>query len=190
MQYKNVCVLCGSATGYNPVYSEKAVSLADNLAKRGCNLVYGAGAQGLMGIFARRMKSDGAYVIGITPKRFERINAENPIDIDEYHVVEDMHQRKSMMYSLSDAFIIFPGGIGTLDEMAEIMTWRQLGLHGKPVVIYNVNGYFNDFISFIKDMEDEGFYKFKDYYFVAEAEEQIFCYLDVFVRHRAKYEIA
>lgn len=190
MQYKNVCVFCGSATGYNPVYSEKAISLADNLAKRGCSLVYGAGSQGLMGIFASRMKSNGAYVIGITPKRFERINEEHPIDIDEYHVVDDMHQRKSMMYSLSDAFIIFPGGIGTLDEMAEIMTWRQLGLHGKPVVIYNVNGYFNDFISFIKDMEDEGFYKFKDYYFVAETEAQIFHYLDTFVRHRAKYEIA
>ena len=180
MKYKNVCIFCGSAPGKEKIYEEKAVKLSKELAKRHLNLIYGAGNQGLMGIFAKTMIEQGSYVIGITPKHFEKINEKNPLKIDEYHVVKDMHKRKAMMYEKSDAFIVFPGGIGTVDEMAEVLTWRQLGLHNKPVVIYNVNQYFENFLIFLDQMRKKGFAKMSDYYCIAKTQDEIFDYLDNF----------
>lgn len=174
MKYKNIAVFCGSSTGNNPNYEHKAKKLAERLSKEGCNLIYGAGSRGIMGIIAKTMKEHGSYVIGITPKRFEKSNKEHSLEIDECHLVKTMQERKIIMYDMADAFIIFPGGVGTLDETAEIISRKYLGFHGKPIVIYNIDGFYNGLEKLLETMAKNGFSKDMGYFkFVASLDEII-----------------
>lgn len=152
---KKICVFCGSSTGKNPVYSSLAVSLGEYLARNSVSLVYGGGDIGLMGLLSTTVMKCGGYVTGIIP---ELISSQIPHkNISELIVVKTMHERKALMYSMSDAFICLPGGIGTLEELLEVFTWLQLGYHSKPVLLLNINGFYNNLIRQFELMVEEGF---------------------------------
>jgi len=154
---KKICVFCGSSFGQNEEYRNKAKEMGKVIAAAGIDLVYGASNAGLMGEIARSVLENGGRAIGIIPKKiYEKVEH---IELSELHIVEGMHERKAMMYELSDAFIALPGGIGTIEELAEAFTWLQLGYHSKPIGILNVNGYYDQFIGFLDHMIHEGFIK-------------------------------
>lgn len=154
---KKICVFCGSSKGNNPVYSDYAEQLGKYLAEKNVGLVYGGGNIGLMGIISTAVMKNGGHVTGIIP---EKIHAMVPHEhITELFVVNDMHERKSMMYRLSDGFICLPGGIGSLDELLEVFTWLQIGYLIKPVCILNINGYYSNLLKQFETMIDEGFLK-------------------------------
>ncbi len=154
----NVCVFCGSGTGANPVYAEATKDLAFLLSQNKCSLVYGGGNIGLMGILADEMLKNSARVIGVIPDFLvQREVAHN--GLSELIVVTSMHERKKRMADLTDVFIALPGGIGTLDEMAEILTWKQLGLIRNPVGLLNTNRYFDPLIRQLEKMVEDGFLK-------------------------------
>ena len=142
-----VCVFCGSNPGGSEDYLAGAVALARELASRGIRIVYGGAHVGLMGAFADAGLAKGAEVIGVIPQHL--VDAEVAHDgLTELHVVTSMHERKALMAEMSDAFIALPGGIGTLEEFAEVTTWSQLGLHAKPTGLLNVSGYYDHFLRF------------------------------------------
>jgi uncharacterized protein (TIGR00730 family) len=146
---KSVCVFCGSRHGRRPEYAASAESLADELVRRKVRLVYGGGDIGLMGVLAERVLAGGGEVVGVIPRALvEREVAHH--GITRLHVVETMHERKALMADLSDAFVALPGGYGTLEELFEVVTWRQLRIHSKPCGVLNVAGYFDDLIGFLK----------------------------------------
>lgn len=137
---QRVCVFCGSSTGSDPAYAAAAVSLGEELARRRLTLVYGGGAVGLMGVVADAVLGAGGQVIGVIPgflQRREIVHAR----VTDLRVVESMHERKALMADLADAFIALPGGIGTLEETFEAMTWTQLGLQDKPIALLDVAGF-------------------------------------------------
>ena len=136
----HICVYCGSGKGRNPAYATAARQLGKSLAKAGIGLVYGGGSLGLMGEVARSTLKHGGHVTGIIPK-FLSARERMLTDVDELIVTEDMHERKMMMFNKADAFVALPGGIGTLEELIEQLTWAQLGQHRKPIVIANIGGY-------------------------------------------------
>jgi len=152
---KNICVFCGSSAGINPLYSEAAAQLGRYLAENGVNLVYGGGNVGLMGILSGSVMESGGSVTGIIPELLHSLVPHR--HITELIVVNDMHQRKSLMYRMSDAFICMPGGIGSLDELLESFTWLQLGYHTKPVCVLNINGYYSRLLDQLEFMVTEGF---------------------------------
>ena len=154
----NVCVFCGSSTGSNPVYAQVAKELALLLSKNKCSLVYGGGNIGLMGIIADEMLRNSCRVIGVIPDFLAQREVAHQ-GLSELIVVKTMHERKRRMADLTDFFIVMPGGMGTLDEMAEILTWKQLGLIDKPLGLLNVNGYFDSLIEQLNRMVKEGFLK-------------------------------
>lgn len=154
---KKICVFCGSSTGNDPIYSSIAETLGVYLAGNSVSLVYGGGDIGLMGILSSTMMERGGHVTGVIP---EMINEHVPHkNISELIVVKTMHERKAMMYSLSDAFICLPGGIGSLEELLEVFTWLQLGYHSKPVLLLNINGFYSNLIKQFEFMVMEGFLK-------------------------------
>ncbi len=151
-----VCVYCGSSPGINPEYAESARALGTRLAERGHGLVYGGGHVGVMGVIADAVLAAGGEVIGIIPQRL--VDAEVAhLGLSRLEVVDSMHERKARMAELSDAFIALPGGFGTLDELFEILTWAQLGLHGKPCGLLNVGGYYTSLVQWIDHAVSEGF---------------------------------
>jgi uncharacterized protein (TIGR00730 family) len=153
---RNVCVYCGSNTGTNPAYAETARRLGVSLAKEGVGLVYGGGGLGLMGELARSVLAEGGRVTGIIPaflSKKERMLR----DADELIVVDDMHQRKKLMFDKSDGFVALPGGIGTLEELVEQLTWAQLGRHTKPIVLVNIDGFWEPLLALLSHMKDEAF---------------------------------
>lgn len=152
----NVCVFCGSSTGKNPIFAQAARELGTLLAKNSHSLVYGGGRVGLMGIIADSVMENGGEVLGIIPK-FLMDREVGHERITRLEVVQSMHQRKQRMADLSNAFVAMPGGWGTLEEVAEILTWRQLGLISNPVILLNVNNFFGPLISQLNAMFDEGF---------------------------------
>src|SRR5271166_4654962 len=153
---KAVCVFCGSHVGRNPAYEQAAVSVGTALAKAGVRLVYGGGKVGLMGAVADAVIAAGGQVAGVMPRSlFEREIAHK--GLAELHVVETMHQRKTMMADLADGFIALPGGAGTLEEFFEQWTWAQLGVHGKPCGLLNVADYFAPMIAMMQRIVAEGF---------------------------------
>jgi len=152
----NVCVFCGSGTGKNPVYQQAARSLGKALAESNCTLVYGGGNIGLMGIIADEVLSRKGNVIGVIPD-FLMEKELGHQGINKLEVVKSMHERKKRMADLSDAFIALPGGWGTLDELAEILTWKQLGLITQPVGLLNIHSYFNPLLTQMETMVAEGF---------------------------------
>lgn len=153
---KSVCVYCGSSDFVADSYKDAARRTGEALAANGYDIVYGGGRVGLMGIVADAGLKGGAKVVGIIPDHIKRYEVDHT-GLTELIVVESMHIRKQMMVERSDAFIILPGGIGTLDEMFEIITWRQLRLHGKPVVIINTDGFWNPLIALMEHMTETGF---------------------------------
>jgi uncharacterized protein (TIGR00730 family) len=155
---KQVCVFCGSALGAQSHYAEAAHQLGRGLATRGLGLVYGGASEGLMGRVAQGALEHGGRVVGVIPKALEAREISHN-GLSELHVVGSMHERKALMADMADAFIAMPGGIGTLDELCEIITWAQLGLHHKGIALLNVNGYFDPFIAFLDHAVQEGFIK-------------------------------
>jgi len=152
----SICVYCGSSPGIRPEYRQAAWDTGELLAKRGIRLVYGGGHVGLMGAVADGALSAGGTVIGVIPRALVERELGHG-GVTELHVVRDMHERKTMMASLADAFIALPGGWGTLEELTEMTTWNQLGLHVKPIGLLNVRGYFDGFLSFVDKMVEEQF---------------------------------
>ena len=155
---KKLCVFCGSAEGNSPAYLSMATSLGELMAKNNIALVYGGATIGVMGAVADAVLSHGGTVIGVIPKTLVNYEIAHR-GLTELHIVEDMHQRKKMMYDRSDAFLSLPGGMGTLDEMFEILTWFQLKLHSKPCFIYNFNGFYDSLLAYLRHSHQEGFIK-------------------------------
>jgi uncharacterized protein (TIGR00730 family) len=153
-----ICVFCGSSTGTDPIYTEATRELAGHLNRKSCTLVYGGGNVGLMGILADEMLSHSGTVIGVIPDFLVQREVSHA-NLSEQIVVSSMHERKQRMADLADCFIALPGGMGTLDELAEILTWKQLGLISKPVGLLNTRGYFDPLIKQLEKMVAEGFLK-------------------------------
>jgi uncharacterized protein (TIGR00730 family) len=153
---RTVCVYCGSGFGGDPAFTAAAVTLGKALAEAGIGLVYGGGNVGLMGTVARAVLENGGHVTGIIPdflKSRERMLDE----IQETIVVEDMHTRKRLMFERSDAFVALPGGIGTLEELVEQLTWAQLGQHNKPILLLSVADFWTPLLTLLDHMRSQGF---------------------------------
>jgi len=155
---KRIAVFCGSSSGSNGIYKEHAVKLGKVLAGKSIELVFGGGKVGLMGVLADAVLEAGGSAVGVIPG-FLNIKEVAHTGVSELISVSSMHERKALIYDISDGFIALPGGFGTLDELFETLTWGQLGLHRKPVGIYNINGYFSDVLKAIDSMVREGFLK-------------------------------
>ncbi|GER27753.1 cytokinin riboside 5'-monophosphatephosphoribohydrolase LOG [Striga asiatica] len=155
-RFKRICVFCGSSPGKNPSYQLAAVQLGKQLVERNIDLVYGGGSIGLMGLVSQAVYDGGRHVLGVIPTTLmpREITGE---PVGEVRAVSGMHQRKAEMARQADAFIALPGGYGTLEELLEVITWAQLGIHEKPVGLLNVDGYYNSLLSFIDKAVDEGF---------------------------------
>jgi uncharacterized protein (TIGR00730 family) len=151
-----ICVFCGSSEGRDPAYVQTARTMGTLIAKRSLGLVYGGGGRGLMGATADGALEAGGEAIGIIPRGlFKREGLHN--GLTRLEVVESMHERKAMMASLADGFIALPGGIGTMEELFEIWTWTQIGVHAKPTGLLNQNGYYDGLLTFLDNMVAEGF---------------------------------
>ncbi|EOA21584.1 hypothetical protein CARUB_v10001996mg [Capsella rubella] len=155
-RFKSICVFCGSSNGKKASYQDAAIDLGNELVARKIDLVYGGGSIGLMGLVSQAVHEGGRHVIGVIPKllKLQELTGET---VGEVREVADMHQRKAEMAKHSDAFIALPGGYGTLEELLEVITWAQLGIHDKPVGLLNVDGYYNALLSFIDKAVEEGF---------------------------------
>jgi hypothetical protein len=151
-----ICVYCGSREGTQPQHADAARALGRLIGERGWRLVYGGGKVGLMGIVADAVLAAGGEVIGVIPETLMRREVGHR-GLTELHVVQTMHQRKQMMAERADAFIALPGGIGTLEELFEAWTWRQLGYHEEPIGLLNVGGYYDPLLQFMQCTVDEGF---------------------------------
>ena len=152
----SVCVYCGSSLGANPRHAEAARQLGAHLAAHGIRLVYGGGQIGLMGQVADAVLAGGGQVIGVIPEHLQ-VQEKGHLGVTELHVVASMHERKNLMFERSDAFVILPGGFGTLDEAFEMLTWRQLRLHDKPILFLNIEGYWTPFGKLVDQFVAEGF---------------------------------
>ena len=153
---KSICVYCGSNAGNKPVYAERAQALGARIAAEGLQLVYGGGNVGLMGIVADAVLAHGGEVIGVIPEQLVQWEVAHK-GLTRLEVVANMHERKARMFDLSDAFVALPGGFGTLDEMFEMLTWRQLGLGKKPCAFLDVDGFYAPLIGMIDRMVEERF---------------------------------
>ena len=152
----NICVFCGSSAGASPVYRKAATALGECLAERGIGLVYGGAQVGLMGAVADATLANGGTVIGVIPESLARVEIAHS-SLTELRIVTTMHERKAEMAARSDAFIALPGGIGTLEELFEVWTWSQLGIHAKPVGLLNAGGYYDALLTFLDHMHAERF---------------------------------
>jgi len=153
---RRVCVYCGSSPGGRPQYAAAAAELGQAIAARGLALVYGGASVGLMGVLADAALAAGGRVVGVIPQLLSTRELAHA-GLTEQHVVTSMHERKSKMAELSDLFVALPGGIGTLDELFEMWTWSQLGLHAKPCALLNIDGYYDALIAFLDHARSEGF---------------------------------
>jgi uncharacterized protein (TIGR00730 family) len=153
---ERICVFCGASPGARPAYREAAEDLAGLLAGEGVGVVYGGGGVGLMGALADAVLAAGGQITGVIPRSLlEREIAHR--DVTDMRVVESMHERKALMAELADAFVALPGGIGTLEELFEVYTWAQLGLHRKPCGLVNVEGYYDGVAAFLDQAVEERF---------------------------------
>lgn len=153
---RRVCVFCGSSSGVRPEYEDAARGLGSALARRGIGVVYGGASVGLMGVVADAALAAGGEVIGVIPQALVDREVAHP-RLSELHVVASMHERKAVMADLADAFVALPGGMGTLEELFEVFTWRQLGIHDKPIALLDVLGYWAGLAAFLEHAEAEGF---------------------------------
>ena len=153
---RRICVYCGSSSGALPIYRDGAVRVGRLLAEAGIGLVYGGGHVGLMGAVADAALAAGGHVIGVIPRALMDRELGHG-GIQDLRVVADMHERKMTMASLADAFIAMPGGWGTIEELTEMLTWRQLAIHAKPIGLFNVGGYYDTFVAFAEEMVERRF---------------------------------
>ncbi len=153
---RNICVYCGSAAGIDPAYDEAAGELGRAMAEAGVGLIYGGGGNGLMGVIARAVLAHGGRVTGIIPEFLQKRDALLH-EAQEQVVVPDMHTRKRLMFERADAFVALPGGIGTLEELVEQLTWVQLGRHVKPILIADVGGFWRPLLSLFAHMREHRF---------------------------------
>ncbi len=181
---RRLCVFCGSQVGKQPFYAENARQLGSLLAQRRIGLVYGAGNIGLMGVLADAVLRAEGEVIGVIPKALVEKEVAHA-QLTELHIVDTMHQRKAFMADRADGFAALPGGYGTADELFEILTWAQLGLHAKPIGLLNVAGYFDPLLGWLENMVQEGFLKPKHFRLlqVAEQAEQL---LNMLINYHAE----
>jgi len=156
MKINSLAVFCGSKNGNNPVYTKHAKELGNLLAKKNITLIYGGGSTGIMGAVADAMMESGGKVIGVITKKL--VDWEHQHEgITDLSIVDDMHIRKQKMYDLCDAAVILPGGVGTLDEFFEMVTWNQLSIHDKKIYIINSDNFFDFLLKHIQQMEKQGF---------------------------------
>lgn len=155
---KKLCVFCGSAAGNHPKYVELGTEIGEMLVKNKTGLVYGGASIGLMGAIADSVLKNGGEVIGVIPKALVDYEVAHS-GLSKLFVVDDMHQRKKLMYDNADAFLTLPGGMGTLDEMFEVLTWTQLKYHQKPSYILNFEGFYDSLLSYLRHSTTEGFIK-------------------------------
>ena len=153
---RKICVYCGSSDGVRPEYRQAAAALGRAMVEKNIDLVYGGASVGLMGALADEVLDGGGSVTGVIPESLVNREISHP-GLTELVIVDSMHERKSMMADLSDAFIALPGGIGTMDEMFEILTWAHLGIHQKPCALLNVAGYYDHLNAFVNYGVDQGF---------------------------------
>ena len=156
MKISSLAVFCGSKNGNNPVYIEHAKKLGKLLAKKNITLIYGGGSTGMMGAVADAMMENGGKVIGIITKKLVDWEHQHQ-GITDLSIVDDMHIRKQRMYDLCDAAVILPGGVGTLDEFFEMVTWNQLSIHDKKIYIINSDNFFDYLLKHLEQMEKQGF---------------------------------
>jgi uncharacterized protein (TIGR00730 family) len=156
---RSVCVYCGSSLGKSEVYQKAGLTLGRSIAEAGLRLVYGGGTKGIMGAVAEGALRAGGKVTGIIPRFLLNREATEAAlgNLDDLIVTENMHERKHKMFEQSDAFVALPGGIGTVEEIVEIMTWAQLGRHRKPIVFANIEGFWNPMLALLDHMRDAGF---------------------------------
>ncbi|MGE7136427.1 TIGR00730 family Rossman fold protein [Luteibacter sp. NPDC031894] len=157
-EIQSLCVYCGSSSGSHPAYTEAARAFGTRMAQEGITLVYGGGKVGLMGTVADAVIAAGGRAIGVIPRQLVEKEVAHT-GLSELQVVETMHQRKTRMYELSDAFVALPGGFGTMDEMFEMLTWAQLGLHSYPCAFLDVRGFYGHLAASMDHMVAEGFVK-------------------------------
>jgi len=155
---ESVCVYCGSGFGTNPEHRAAAQRLGELLGRNGIRLIYGGGRVGLMGVVADATLAQGGSVVGVIPEHLQSREVGHH-GLSELHVVQSMHERKEMMFKMSDGFVILPGGLGTLDEAFEMITWRQLRLHDKPIILLDNGGYWEPLLRLNRHIVDEGFAK-------------------------------
>ncbi len=168
-EIKSLLVYCGANDGFHPMFGESAKGLGKILAREKIKLIYGGGSIGLMGILANEVLKNGGEVEGVIPD-FLNVKEIGHKNLTKLHLVKSMHERKAVMEKLCDAAIALPGGFGTMDEVFEMLTWKQLGLHKKPIGILNQNGFYNHFVLQMNRMVEEGFLTAsnRDLLFVAE----------------------
>lgn len=159
---KSIAIFCGSNFGNDPIYTEVTKELARCIVKNDMRLVYGGAAVGLMGVVADEVLALGGQVIGVLPEKL-RDREVGHKHLTELHIVSTMHERKAMMANLSDCFVAIPGGIGTLEEIVEVFTWAQLGLHAKPCGILNINGFYDKLYELLLSMNEAGFLSEKQF---------------------------
>ncbi len=159
-EIRSVCVYCGSSDGNNVVHKKQAEILGKALADAKIKLVYGGGNRGIMGAVARAAFENGGEVIGIIPKFLvaHEWHKDGVHEVGEVIFTEDMHERKHLMFEKSDAFVALPGGIGTLEELVEILTWSQLGRHNKPIAVANIDNFWTPLMNLFDHMDNEGFF--------------------------------
>ncbi|MED6116168.1 Cytokinin riboside 5'-monophosphate phosphoribohydrolase log3, variant 2 [Stylosanthes scabra] len=179
-RFSRICVYCGSSPGKNPSYQVAAMELGEELVSRNIDLVYGGGSIGLMGLISQVVYHGGRHVLGVIPKTLmpRELTGET---VGEVRAVSGMHQRKAEMARHADAFIALPGGYGTLEELLEIITWAQLGIHDKPVGLLNVDGYYNSLLAFMDKAVDEGFVTpaARNIIVSAQTAQELMCKLEV-----------
>ena len=190
MKIDNVCVYCGSSFGNDGIYRKYALEVGEKLSAQGWNLVYGGGSRGLMGEIALAMKNGGSHIYGYTTRRFHK-DSDDEWPADDFEVFETMHERKMKMFRMSDAFIAFPGGMGTLEELSELCTWRQIKYTNKPFVLFNPCGFWDNLISQMRLMVEQGFTKEEQFMKlkVCSTIDEIVEYFNSYEFEDAMYEI-
>ncbi len=156
MPNRSVCVYCGARLGNTPAYRVAAETLGQSIANRNWRLVYGAGDVGLMGAVARAAQDAGGETFGVIPTHLIDLEV-GKTDLTHFVITETMHERKKVMFMNADAVVVLPGGAGSLDEFFEVLTWRQLGLHQKPILLLNTEGYWDPLINLMQHIVDQGF---------------------------------
>jgi len=154
---QTIAVFCGSSLGKNPLYEQKAIELGKALYENQIGLVYGGGNRGLMGVVAKTVYALGGSVTGVLPQALNLASVRQAVVETELIIVPTMHDRKAKMYTLSDAFIALPGGLGTFEEFLEVFTWLQLGYHHKPIALLNTAGFYDPLLHFFDQSVHEGF---------------------------------
>ena len=184
---KSICVYAGSASGNKIEYTDKAKELGHAIAKKGFSMVYGGGSKGLMGVTADAALSNGAEVTGVITEQLDSIEVGHH-GLTKLEIVSSMHERKARMAELSDAIISLPGGVGTWEELFEALAWNQLGFYSKPIILFNVDGYYSSLYQFSKDAIDEGFLPQStfDELFISENLETIFDFIAKFEKKDGK----